>query len=438
MTAPSSSLPGGAVRALACPSCGAAVALRALDWTQTVACASCAAVLDARDPNLRVLHEAQQRVTVRPLLPLGTRGDWQGAPYEVIGMQQRTIDVDGARYSWREYVLFNPYRGFRYLTEYDGHWNDVVPLPAVPEPATALGRPALRWEGETFRHFQTARARTTFVLGEFPWEARVGDEVVARDHVAPPRVLSAEDADGETTWSLGTYVDGAAVWRAFGLDGRPPAPRGVYADQPSPFQGRVRSMWATFALLAAVVALAMLARVATARDAVAFRGDYVFRPTGEEAGRAFVTPSFVLAGRSGNVVLETRADLDDQWMAVGYTLVDETTGETRDLPRELAYYSGRDEDGPWHEGSRRDRVRLGPVAGGRYFLRIEPAGGDPGRPPVAWSVAVRRDVASPGWYLLALVVLAIPPIVVSARQAGFETRRWAESDHAPAASSDDA
>ncbi len=32
--------------------------------------------------------------------------------------------MEGVAYSWHEYVLFNPYKGFRYLTEYDGHWND--------------------------------------------------------------------------------------------------------------------------------------------------------------------------------------------------------------------------------------------------------------------------------------------------------------------------
>ena len=70
----------GAARGFNCPSCGAAVALRGLAWTQTVACESCGAVIDARDPNLRILQEAQARMTVRPLIPLGTRGEWRGAP----------------------------------------------------------------------------------------------------------------------------------------------------------------------------------------------------------------------------------------------------------------------------------------------------------------------------------------------------------------------
>ena len=122
-----------AVRSLSCPRCGAAIVVRGFGWTQTIACASCAAVLDAQDPNLSVLRHLQLRMTVEPLIPLGTRGQWRGASYQVIGLQQRTIRADGEAFSWREYLLFNPYQGFRYLTEYDGHWNDVVPLPGLPE-----------------------------------------------------------------------------------------------------------------------------------------------------------------------------------------------------------------------------------------------------------------------------------------------------------------
>ena len=44
----------------------------------------------------------------------------------MIGFQQRSTQSGGETYSWREYLLFNPYKGFRYLTEFDGHWNFVA------------------------------------------------------------------------------------------------------------------------------------------------------------------------------------------------------------------------------------------------------------------------------------------------------------------------
>lgn len=433
-----------AVRALSCPSCGAAIVLRGFAWTQTVACASCTAVLDARDPNLAVLQGAAARMRVEPLIPLGTRGEWRGAPYEVIGFQQRTIRSGGGLWSWREYLLFNPYQGFRYLTEYDGHWNDVVPIPALPE-VGGMAHPTARYGGEAFRHFQTARVETTFVIGEFPWEVRTGDHVEVRDYVAPPRALSAETTDDETTWSLGTYVDGAAVWRAFALPGRPPAARGVYSNQPSPHAGKVRALWATFAVFAALLMVVLLGRAVSARNAEVFAKQYVFRGTSagaaaeptapldsaaRGAGTAFVTPAFQLEGSTANVVVETEANVDNQWLYVEYALINEATGQAYDFGREVSYYSGTDSDGRWSEGSRTDRARIGAVPAGQYFLRVEPSGDAAGR-SIAYTVRVRRDVPNLVYYLLGLLALALPPAIGTLRAAGFETRRWAESDHAP-------
>jgi hypothetical protein len=421
----------GAVRSLSCPSCGAAIVLRGLAWTTTVACASCTAVLDAKDPNLAVLQGAAARMRVEPLIPLGARGEWKGAPYEAIGFQQRTIRTADGAWSWREYLLFNPYRGFRYLTEYDGHWNDVVPLPGVPRVGGGA-HGAAHHEGATYKHFQTARAETTFVIGEFPWEVRAGDVVEARDYVAPPHALSAESTRDETTWSHATYVDGEAVWRAFQLPGRPPEPRGVYSNQPNPLKGRAAARWVAFAALAALLMAVLLGRAVTSGNAVAFTRQYTF----PGAGGAFVTPAFELAGATANVVVETETTADNQWLYLDYALINEATGQTYDFGREVSYYSGRDSDGAWTEGSRGDRARIGAVPGGRYFLRVEPSGEAAGR-TIGYTIRVRRDVPTVAYYLLALVALALPPVVGTLRSAGFETRRWAESDHAPSTDDED-
>ena len=434
------------VRSLSCPSCGAAIVVRGFGWTQTIACASCAAVLDAQDPNLSVLRHLQLRMTVEPLIPLGTRGQWRGAPYEVIGLQQRTIRADGEAFSWREYLLFNPYQGFRYLTEYDGHWNDVVPLPGLPELLPDAQQSRAYHEDVSYKHFQTARAETTFVVGEFPWEVRAGDVIEVRDFTAPPRVLSAESTDDEVTWSLATYVDGESIWRAFGLDGKPPEPQGVYVNQPNPLTERASARWRVFRLLALLLTLAFIGRVVTSRGDEPFAQQYRFSGTaapdaagaaGLATAAAFVTPSFELAGGMGNVVIETEAEVENQFLFVEYALVNEATGQAYDFGREVGFYSGTDSDGRWTEGSRRDRARIGNVPGGRYFLRVEPSGDAGAGRSFEWRLRVRRDVPTPLYYALALIGLLLPPVVGTLRAHGFETRRWAESDHAPVASASD-
>ena len=112
-------------RGFNCGNCGAAIELRALTHAQSVACTSCAAIVDPHVPNVFILQQAALKERIVPKVPLGSRGTWHDHPYEVVGFQRRSIEVDGERYWWEEYVLFNPYRGFRYLSEYKHHWNDI-------------------------------------------------------------------------------------------------------------------------------------------------------------------------------------------------------------------------------------------------------------------------------------------------------------------------
>src|SRR5512139_2473269 len=93
-------------RGFNCRNCAAPVTLRGLTWTQTVTCPSCGALQDPNDPNLLVLQEAERRMTMKPLIPLGTRGTIERHPFEAIGFQYRTIQVDGETYGWSEYLLF--------------------------------------------------------------------------------------------------------------------------------------------------------------------------------------------------------------------------------------------------------------------------------------------------------------------------------------------
>jgi hypothetical protein len=425
-----------AVASLSCPQCGAAIELRTLDLAQSVVCASCGSILDARDPNLALIQafEAKQRYT--PQIPLGTRGTLKGEKWEVVGFMVRGITVDGTSYHWDEYLLFNPYKAFRYLTQYDGHWNDVQVVKAAPTESTSGGRPTVTLHGETFKHFQTATATTEFVLGEFPWQVRVGDSVIARDFVSPPRMLSEEQTPDETTWSLGTYLPGSQVWEAFSLPGKAPPPRGVYANQPDEFKPRAGSMAKRYLLFAAVLIVIGLLRLVTASRTPVFSTSSYFRPGASADSLAFVTPTFDVKGRTANLEVATEAQVDNGWAFFEYALVNEATGTTYEFGREVSYYHGRDSDGNWSEGSKKDRAVLPSVPAGPYFLRVQPEAQVP-TDFLEYRISVRRDVPILTPYLIGLALLAIPPILVAFRAWGMESARWKESDYAPDSSDDD-
>ncbi len=408
-----------------CRNCGAAIELRAVELTKSVACTSCAAIQDPNDPNVLILQEAQARERYVPKIPLGTRGTLNGHAFEVIGYQYRYIVVDDEQYGWDEYPLDNREQGFRYLSEYQGHWNDITTLRVLPVQTTASGRPAARYGGRTFKLFQTASATTDYVLGQFPWRVRAYDVAGVSDYIAPPRLLSAERTDQETTWSLGEYTPGTAIWKAFDLPGEPPRAVGVFANQPSPHKGKVAWYWTIFALLVLLVVIAGLVRTVSAAREQVFAGSYEFQPTSIDS--SFVTDTFRV-NRDSNLELTISTNLANNWAYFNFALINSDTGVALDFGREVSYYYGTDSDGRWTEGSAVDVATLSTVNAGTYYLRVEPESGTQGGPPVHYSLKIRRDVPSPVYYVLAIVALLIPPIFVTMRTASFEARRWQESD----------
>jgi hypothetical protein len=414
-------------KALNCPQCGAAITLRALGHAESVVCESCHCILDAKDPNLQVLQKFQAITgEVPPLIPLGTRGKLRGTDYEVIGFQRRSVKVEGIRYDWHEYVLFNPYKPIRYLTEYNGHWNDISVCKEMPELRTGMAL----YLGEFYKHFQTSEANTNYVLGEFPWQVRVGEHATVTEYVSPPRVLASEKMANEVTWSLGEYTYGSDIWRAFNLPGSAPEAVGVYENEPSPTSASTKAIWGAFLAFAILLLVLMAGFDMTSQKSSVFDGSYTFRSGEPQAEASFVTDMFNLEGRTSNVEVTTSAGVSNSWIYLNYALINQDTGQAWDFGREVSYYFGYDSDGSWTEGSTRDTVVVPSVPSGHYYLRIEPEG-DANHPPISYSVEVKRDVPVFGFYGIAFLALLLPAVALTWRSLSFERARWAESDHPP-------
>lgn len=423
------------VKAMNCPGCGAALRLRSFSQAVTVVCESCHSILDAQDPQLKILQQFKKATGEdEPLIPIGTRGKIRATPYEAIGFQRRTIHVDGIPYSWHEYVLFNPYKGFRYLTEYNGHWNDVSTLRALPRLNSFAGAVTVSYLGETYRHFQTSQAATTYVLGEFPWQVRVGETNEVTDYISPPRVLSSERTGKEVTWSMGEYVSCRDIWKAFALPGDPPVPIGVYQNQPSPFSADTKTIWTIFAALAILVVAMMIAFASLSRDEQVFQGSYIF-DTNSRGEASFVTDPFELKGRTSTLELKTTTNLGNNWIYLNYALINQDTEKAYDFGREISYYYGYDSDGSWSEGSRNDSVAIPSIPPGTYYLRVEPES-DFGHGMIHYEITAQRDVPQLSFFGIALLALLAPAALITWRSLNFEHLRWSESDHAPMASSD--
>lgn len=427
------------VKSLSCPNCGGSVQVRGMGRTATVVCIQCLSVLDATSPTLNVLQQFQSAERYQPLIPLGTRGKMRGDPYEAIGFQVREMMAEGVAYSWSEYVLFNPYKGFRYLTEYNGHWNDISPIKGVPTDGMERGRSVRKHLGVTYRHFQHYSATTIYVMGEFPWQVRVGESAVCEDYISPPFMLSSEKTENEINWSVGEYTAPQVIWQNFGLKTTPPTPTGIFANQPSTTTGQVGKAWKLFFLWFLILfGLQVFFELFDSNKQV-FQQNFYFTPA-SPGEHSFVTPEFDLGGRTSSVEVEVNTDLNNNWAYFNLALLGKEGGRAFDFSRQVSYYTGRDEDGTWTEGRKRDTVVLPSIPPGKYYLRVEPemeatAAAQAAARPIRYQITVRRDVATWGYFFIGALLLLIAPIWTTVRGGSFEGRRWAESDYGGGSSS---
>ena len=420
-------------RALQCPGCGISLPIRAKGHSETLACGACGSVIDLSDPNFRVLSQFKARIRHEPLIPLGGRGRFEETEYEAIGYLRRRVTVDGIDYEWSEYLLFHREQGFRWLVEYNGHWN-LAQTVAEPPLVTGYGAQASAADRDrSYRHFQTATAEVSYVVGEFYWRVSVGERCEIQDYIAPPFQLSLELSDKEAIWSRAVYLEPETVKTAFQLATPLPTRIGVGASQPSPYEAQRpkfrRLLWRFLALLVAGQVLVLLFSSGQRVHQQTFLFD------AQNRNQPRTSEPFVLRGRPSNLVIRAQTNLDNNWIYFDLALIERDSGASYAIGRELGYYQGVDEGERWSEGDAGDEAILSAIPAGTYYLSVE-AEASPGAPTVTGTFTLFRDV--PGWsnFFLALAGLLLLPLALRWRMWAYERARWAESDHASSATSE--
>ena len=427
--------PAPAVRALTCPSCGGTVTLRAAGYTVSVACQYCGSILDVTNPQVKILtryHEAAAELEI----PLGTRGTIEGVEWEAIGYLRRS---EGGQYGWEEYLLFNPYHGYRWLVNVRDGWSFGEMLTQTPD--SGIGGLALA--GQMFQSFfRDGQAQVDYVVGEFYWRVKAGETVETDDYVRPGWMLSREANRQEVSWTLLRLLDPKEM-QAFGV--KPGKPWPPLPHQPSPYGPWLKTGFKLFA--AAAAALVLFFFVFGGSNQVASAS---FPIAADERDQTATLGPITLNRPWQTVTI--RADvpaLDNGWVDLDYALVDRATQKSYEASGAAERYSGSDSDGPWNEGSSRKTMTIVSVPRGTYDLVIDFDGKrwiDPASPvgsfgdfltSSAWNAVDRQPQltvtvwqgAISGWNLLvALILLPIPLIFAFVGYVRFEQARQGESD----------
>ena len=428
-----------ALRAARCTQCNGPLELKAPDAAKRVACPYCGALLQVQGGSLEFL-EMLEKPPFEPRVPLGAVGklhdptvDKPTGPSTGLGTGPapewtclaflvRSCEVEGTRYPWDEYLLWNKTEGFRWLMHSNGHWTWLRPIPAGE---VAFSFRVAKHNGTTFRGYQEVFAGTDYVAGECYWQVTAGERAQAREYIGPPWSINVDQTGHEATVTLGVMIEGDLVAKTFGIRNKLNPAVGIAPAQLNPFSAKAAEAWSFAALWGGVLVLLIMAFSMMGTTEAYYSGTFSVPPAaapGSPESQRFSEPFEV----KKSVPLEvkvTASTLSNNWLGISIDLVNEKTNEVIAVYAEPSYYSGTSDGESWSEGSRDESKSTDVVEAGTYVLRTTPSF-EPSR-GTDYQVTVKADdgagLLCP--FFLFFLLLA-GPIYYSLRANGFETSKW--------------
>jgi hypothetical protein len=375
-----------ASRAIQCPACGGAIAIKAVGHSVTLGCQYCGALLDVAHPDAAVISTYEGAVRSLPL-PLGARGNLFETEWEVVGALERSDDEIG----WTEFLLFNPYGGYRWLVSSEGEWQFGTMLLDRP---VADGDTAV-WRGEEYDlDYDPASTTTDRVVGEFYWRVRAGDRVSAATYSRGDETLSAEWTGDEIGWTQLIPLSDHTIRTAFGpppsaprksfgrkdIKGASPPgggaapPLGLFARARNDFVNaramRQDDLMAMFLMGLATIVASLFVMIGFGISTQSVENRLNVAVDGQE--QSLTIGTLTIDRPHQPVTINARSSsIDNRWIDLDYMLVDRATQRAHTAYGVVERYSGTDSDGAWTEGGYSATVKFSSIPRGTYDVVVD-------------------------------------------------------------------
>ncbi|WP_170137777.1 DUF4178 domain-containing protein [Chitinophaga dinghuensis] len=394
-------------------------------------CTKCHSLLRVRNGNVSSTI-AMKGAHREQCIPLGTEGILQGEKYRIIGYLER--QELGTYYYWSEYVLTRLRDNVTvFLSEYDGHWNLLAPLPDKPftRKQDAESTKHLVHEGKDFEIFSRYSAKFIYIIGEIPWELEYKNKTRCIEFIRPPQMLAIEMTEDENhhiefDTFLGRYIYPKEIQEAF-LNGKyPPSRKGVGPTQP--FSRYIRPRQFVYGtLLFCFIAIFFSLYTNGIRRNVEVFNQHLRIDSAAVASKQIVSPSFKVDGGYSNLELEFYSDVNNSWAALDLILVDEVTGKENAFSMESSLYRGVEDGESWSEGSAYQKAFICGVTAGTYHFVLATSG-EPRYGYISANVAARYDVPTYWNEVLLCLILGAIAVTLLLWENNFENERMAGSN----------
>lgn len=394
---------------------------------------------------------------IRTYLSLHDEAIINGARYILTGIIVRK--EASAPYTWREFYLFNPAKGYLVLSEYDGHWILLEQLKIFPhDPKKAL---SLLFDRKAYKLYNSYKTKLVSAVGEFCFDILEDTPPRIMEYISPPFMISSERSSSEMSWYAGKHLEPSEVKSLFGKEDPPPKRIGIGAVQVQKSWidiDMLKTLSVGFILLMIMTQIFMLL---TSSEAVVFEKDVYMENletysssdvqyfdghnSSSSSGTVltdsmmkaastpvpknlFVSETFELLSGSTNIEIATKADVSNSWLELEIALVNESNGKVYNIDNVIEYYQGYDGGESWSEGSRDDNTLLSNLEAGKYHLEISNYRGVI-NPPSTYSVKVTKGVQMWSNFFLILMLGLVIPGIIYWRNTQFEAQRWENSNY---------
>jgi hypothetical protein len=410
-----------------CPNCGGPVNLELPGKSVTVRCPKCSSILEPDHEVLKLRDKYNEQFPHRQWIPIGTEGMLNGIRFKCVGMVVRGDDDGGV---WSEYLLFNPYHGYRYLVESSGHWTLIEQVPGLGFDKS--GRPGwygptgqIRLAGKKLQYFTHYRATVKNIIGEFPWQATIGETNEVTEYINPPYQASCEnvsqyfDKQGslvdvyallakeqqnagaddededdldvgdiidkynlsrrvtESNWSIGEYKYPEEIQAAFKLKEMPPK-YGFGMCEPNPMRARYLVSLAITGLLFLATCGTCSVASGRAEEKVLFDKPITLNTAEFELKKEGTTdylefnfePGTIELNKDTNVEFDFRGNLNQEWVSLNVFMINEQTGRGFIYDAELSHYFGGSGDDSWSEGGNSTDFTTQKMPPGQYYVFV--------------------------------------------------------------------
>lgn len=404
-------------------------------------CTACQHLFSPDDKNVKI-KISTFRAAQCELLKLGDEYTTEKGTYILTGkiVKQELIDTSAI---WTEYCFTNENNENLFLSEYNGHWNQIEETETFDflkdKPSNTFINPNIKTvyiEKDDYYLYHHYQLKIDYVEGEFNFNPFEDNINAAFEYVKRGNLRIAEQkktAKGvEFFCYKGEYLFPNEVLVGLTRKIDMPEKIGYVGNQPFywnwdiPFI-RLMSLFTIIAMLGIAFGffiekqpIAKLDRIfipanIKKNDSLGIneKEPLIFVPNGSNNNSGVyrksplvVSPQFEFPYNYGLLKVElTCNDLINDWAGAEIALVNTKTDETRYVVIETEYYSGFDNEGAWHEGGYSNSGYVEHIPKGTYQLEIQSITQENSKPKdVALDIYAARGSFTLFWIFLSILI----------------------------------